>query len=77
MAGIASAIAGNNQNAAPATALPANSGAYAPDDAANNFHRQKQVIATVPVFPKLNALEAWKAAVCRGLVAAAGYHGNR
>ena len=77
MAGIASAFAGNNQNTAPAPALPASLGAYAPDDAANNFHRQTQVIATVPVFHKLNTLEQWGAAVCRCLVAAAGYHGHR
>ena len=68
---------GNTQNTDLAPALPANVGAYAPDDAANNSQWQKQVIATVPAFPKLNALVPWKAAVCRGLVAAACLHGNR
>ena len=77
MTGIASAFVGVNQNTALAPALPANICAYALDDAANNFHRRKQVNDTVPAFPKLNALEPWKAAVCRGLVAAAGYRDTR
>ena len=63
MAGIASAFAGNNQNLAHDPALPASLGANAPDAAANNFHRPKQVVVTVPVLPTTNMLKQWDAAV--------------
>ena len=34
------------------------------------------MVVTVPPFPNTNGLEAWGAALCRGLIAAAGSHGR-
>ena len=35
---------------------------------------EKAVAVTVPAFPKINGLDAWRTAVCRGLAAAAGQY---
>ena len=38
---------------------------------------ERAVIITVPQFPKINALDAWRTAVCRALASASGYVDNQ
>ena len=38
---------------------------------------ERAIIITVPSFPKINALDAWRTAVCRALASASGYVDNQ